>query len=157
MELKRIIFILALAAMPFVGCIADGVKILIVNSKDGTQTSFALADEPMVSCENGELAIVSGNRSFALNLADGKNYLFALEPTGINAVQMDGKIQLENGFIVFSGLEAGSIVTVYTQDGILVRENKADVNGLAVVDMTGLPKGILILKSNKKNIKIINR
>jgi hypothetical protein len=157
MRTKRIIIALALAALPLVECLAEGVKFLIVNSKDGTQTSFALAEEPRLSFSNGELCIVSSTRTFSMSLADVQNYAFLNETTGIAEVIKAGSVKLENGFIVFSGLTAGSRIAVYTQDGKIVKESKAETNGSAVVEVSGLPKGILLLHSNNTSIKIINR
>lgn len=157
MYLKRIFIVIMLSAMPFIGIFADGVRFLVVNAKDGTKTTFGLAEEPKISFSNGELNIVSSSRTFSISLADVQNYVFSEESTGITEVIKDGSVKLENGFVVFNGLAAGSKVVAFMQDGKLVKESRADSNGLAVFDLSGLPKGILILQSNKRTIKIINR
>lgn len=157
MRTKRIIIALMLATIPLIGCLAESVKFLIVNTTDGTRTSFALAEEPMVSFSNAELSIASNTRTFSISLADVQNFAFSEESTSIAEVIKGGSVKLENGFIVFSGLTAGSRIAVYTQDGKLIKESKAEANGLAVVEISSLPKGILLLHSNNTNIKIINR
>ena len=146
-----------LAALPWAECLADGVRFLVVNGKDGTKTTFALADNPKVSCKSGELIIIAGSRTFTLALADVQNYLFAEEPTGIENIIKDGSVKMENGCVVFCGLNAGSTVSVYLQDGRLIKESKTDADGDAIVDLSNLPKGVLIIHSNKTDIKIINR
>ena len=153
------LFIIAtmLAALPWAECLADGVRFLVVNGKDGTKTTFALSDNPKVSCKSGELTVTAGSRTFTLGLADVQNYLFAEESTGIEKVIKDGSVKMENGCVVFSGLNAGSIVSVYQQDGRLIKDSKADAGGNAIVELSGMPKGVLIIHSNKTDIKIINR
>ena len=146
-----------LAALPWAECLADGVRFLVVNGKDGTKTTFALSDNPKVSCKSGELTVTAGSRTFTLGLADVQNYLFAEESTGIENVIKDGSVKMENGCVVFSGLNAGSIVSVYQQDGRLIKDSKADADGNAIVELSGMPKGVLIIHSNKTDIKIINR
>lgn len=146
-----------LAALPLAECLADGVQFLVVNGKDGTKTTFALADNPKLSCKNSELTVEAGSRTFTLSLSDVQNYQFSAEPTGIEEVMKDGSVKIENGSVVFSGLNAGGVVSVYLQDGRLLKDSKADVGGNAVVKLSNLPKGILIIHSNKKDIKIINR
>ncbi len=146
-----------LAALPWAECLADGVRFLVVNGKDGTKTTFALSDNPKVSCKSGELTVTAGSRTFTLGLADVQNYLFAEESTGIENVIKDGSVKMENGCVVFSGLNAGSIVSVYQQDGRLIKDSKADAGGNAIVELSGMPKGVLIIHSNKTDIKIINR
>ena len=130
---------------------------MVVNGKDGTKTTFALSDNPKVSCKSGELTVTAGSRTFTLGLADVQNYLFAEESTGIENVIKDGSVKMENGCVVFSGLNAGSIVSVYQQDGRLIKDSKADAGGNAIVELSGMPKGVLIIHSNKTDIKIINR
>jgi len=146
-----------LAALPWAECLADGVRFLVVNGKDGTKTTFALSDNPKVSCKSGELTVTAGSRTFTLGLADVQNYQFAEESTGIENVIKDGSVKMENGCVVFSGLNAGSLVSVYLQDGRLLRDCKADGSGNAVVELSNMPKGVLIIHSNKTDIKIINR
>lgn len=146
-----------LAALPFGETLADGVRFLVVNAKDGARTTFALADEPKVSCKAGELTIISKGTTFTLSLADVMNYAFSEESTGIATIEKEGTVKLGNGRIVFNGLPAFSMISAYTQDGRLIKENKADANGMAVVDLSQLPKGFVILHSNKTDIKIVNR
>ena len=148
---------MAFAMLPLGECMADGVRFLVVNAKDGTKTTFALADEPKVSCKGGKLSIISSSSTFSLSLADVLNYTFSMDANGIREIVKDGSVKLENGYVLFDGLSAGSIVSAYLQDGRLVKECKADTNGSAVVDLSDLPKGIIILHSNKTDIKIINR
>lgn len=157
MRTKHFIIATILAALPLAECLADGVRFLVVNGRDGTKMTFALADNPKVSCKSGELTVIAGSRTFTLGLADVQNYQFAEESTGIENVIKDGSVKMENGCVVFSGLNAGSLVSVYLQDGRLLRDCKADGSGNAVVELSNMPKGVLIIHSNKTDIKIINR
>lgn len=157
MRTKHFIIATMLAALPWAECLADGVRFLVVNGRDGTKMTFALADNPKVSCKSGELTVIAGSRTFTLGLADVQNYQFAEEPTGIENVIKDGSVKMENGCVVFCGLNAGSTVSVYLQDGRLIKESKTDADGNAIVDLSNLPKGVLIIHSNKTDIKIINR
>lgn len=157
MSVKRFFILMAMVVLANGVCMADGVRFLVVNAKDGTNTIFALTDEPKVSCKGGELTIVSKSTTFTLSLADVRNYVFSEEKTGIIEAMKDRDIKLENGCVVLNGLLVGSIVSAYLQDGRLVKECKTDANGSAVVDLSVLPKGIIILHSNKTDIKIINR
>lgn len=152
-------FFILLAAMVLANgvCIADGVRFLVVNAKDGTKTTFAMAEEPKVLCKSGELTIVCKTTTFSLSLAYVRNYAFSEESTGIIEVIKDGDVKLENGCVVLNGLSADSVVSAYLQDGRLAKECKADSNGSVFIDLSDLPKGIVILHSNKTDIKIINR
>ena len=157
MSVKRIFILMVMVLLVNGLCMADGVRFLVVNAKDGTKTTFALADEPKVSCKAGELTIVSKNTTFSMGLSDVQNYVFSEESTGIIEVMKDGGFKIEHGCVVLNGLSAGSPVSAYLQDGRLAKECKADANGTAVMDLSDLPKGVVILHSNKTDIKIINR
>ena len=157
MRTKHFIIAMILVALPICDALADSVRYLVVNVKDGTMTTFALADEPKVSCKAGKLKIVSKGTTFSLNIADVRNYTFSEQSTGIAEVEKEGQLRMENGRIVFNGLPSGSMVSAYMQDGRLVKDFKSDANGTVVVDLSGLPKGIMILHSNKTDIKFINR
>ena len=157
MRTKNFFIATMLAALPLAECLADGVQFLVVNSKNGSKTTIALAENPRISCKDGNLNVVAGSRTFTLSLADVQNYQFSVESTGISEVLRDGGVRLENGCVVFSGLGADGTVSVYLQDGKQIKDCKADAAGSAAVGLSDLPKGILIIHSNKTNIKIINR
>ena len=155
--MKRIIIAMLLSVLPYGVCLADGARFLVVNSKDGTKTTFALADEPKISFVDGELSIVSNSQTFTTNIANVKYYAFAEESTGIGEVIKNGNLKFENGYVVFSGLTVGSKVTAYTQDGRLIKECTANANGTVFIDLSILPKGIIILHSSKTDIKVVKK
>lgn len=155
--MKRIIIAILLSVLPYGVCLADGARFLVVNSKDGTKTTFALADEPKISFVDGELSIVSNSKKFAMNIANVKNYTFAEESTGIGKVIKNGNVKVENGCVIFSGMTAGCKVSAYMQDGRLITEYTANTNGTAFIDLSILPQGIIILHSGKTDIKVVNR
>ena len=157
MRTKLIFIALILATLPLCEVLANGVRYLVVNAKDGTMTSFAFADEPKVSCKEGKLEIVSKSTTFSMSLTEVRNYAFSENLTGIAEVEKDRNLRMENGHVVFNGLPSGSKVSAYLQDGRLAKDFKTDANGTAVVDLSDLPKGIVILHSNKTDIKIINK
>lgn len=157
MRTRHFFIVLMLAVFPFCEALADGVRFLVVNAKDGTKTSFALADEPKVSCKAGNLEIVSKGTTFSMNLANVSNYVFSEASTGITEVEKGRNVKMGNGSVVFDGLQAGNLVSAYTQDGRLVKDFKADANGTAMVNLSSLPKGIVILHSNNTDLKIINK
>lgn len=157
MKAKRTIIALVLAVLPIVGCQADKARFLVINGKDETKTIFALADNPKILCKSGELIVVAGDRTFKLSLADVQNYQFSCEATGIAGVMENCIIKQEDGSLAFSGLRAGCAVFVCLQDGRLLKECKADDGGNASVELSSLPKGVLIIRYNKSGIKIVNR
>ena len=157
MRMKGIIIVMLLSVLPCCVCLADGARFWVVNAKDGTKTTFALADEPKISFIGGELSIISNSQTFTMSIADVKNYVFAEEAAGICEIIKSGNVKVENGCVIFSGLTVGSKVSAYMQDGRLIKECAANANGTAFIDLSILPQGIIILHSGKTDIKVVNR
>ncbi|SNU02998.1 hypothetical protein SAMN06298211_101181 [Prevotellaceae bacterium MN60] len=155
--MKGIIIAILLFVLPCGICHANGARFLIVNAKDGTKTTFALAEEPKVSLKSGELSIASNSRTFIIRIADVKNYAFAEESSGIGEIIKSVNVKVENGCVIFSNLMVDSKVSIYIQDGKLLKEVLANTDGTAFIDLSTLPKGILILHSDKMNIKVVSR
>lgn len=154
--MKGFVITIMLSVLSWTDCFADGARYLVVNAKDGTQMTFALTDEPRVSFAGGELSIVSNSRTFTMSIADVLNYSFAEKSSDIVDIVKSGNVKLEDGCVVFSGLICGSKVSAYMQDGRLIKECAADSNGTAFIDLSTLPKGILIFHSGKTVIKVVN-
>lgn len=154
--LKNIIvcFLLCLACKP---TMADNAQFLTINGKSNTKVTFALSDEPKISFEDGAMHIVSNLMAFSLSLSEITNYTFSEDPSDIAEITADNNFKLANGCILFNGLDAGSKIYTYLQDGRLLNECTADNNGSAVVDLKSMPKGLIILRSNKMSIKISNK
>lgn len=157
MRMKGIIITLMLYFLPWSNCFAEGVRFLVVSAKNGTKTTFALVDEPKVSFANGDMTIVSNSQTFSMSIANVLNYTFVEEASSIGEIIKNGDMKLEDGCVVFSGLTGGSKVSIYIQDGRLVKEFSANDKGVAYVDLTTLPKGVVILCSGKTVIKVLNR
>lgn len=135
----------------------DGYHFFVVKAKDGTSTTFALADEPKITNDNGELTIQGRNSTFKIKLSDVQSFTFLQQTTGIDSKIKDGDVRVTNDCVVFDGLPAGSKVSVYTADGTLVKNFVADGNGTVIIGLPDLPKGILVLHSARTSIKVINK
>lgn len=155
--MKRFIFILLLLFVLLVDSIADSGRLLVVKSKDGTQTTFALADKPTVSFGNGELIVEHKSLKFSIELVNVHNFTFTETSMAINEITKNGKFLIENGYLIFNGLPRGSTVSVITLDGRIVGVYNSDNNGNTIVNLADLHKGIFILRSDKLSVKITNR
>jgi len=135
------------------------LKYLIVTHDDGTITTFALADRPVVIPQDGELLISCKGETYTLTTSDIKNITFTeTEPTGIDdVVTPQNKPLLLAGRVLFSGLKAGALAELYTTGGVLLDRVKADATGAAVIDYSQLPAGIYIARAGKSNIKIAKK
>lgn len=157
MKVRGLVLVFMMTVMSFTDCLADGVRFLVVNGKNGAKATFALADEPIVKCKDGTLTVDSDKQHFTLNLADVQNYLFSSDGTAIRDVVKEGNVTMEDGYIFFKGLKAGTRIGIYLQDGRMAKESKTDDEGSISICLSELPKGILLLHAGEMNIKIINK
>ena len=129
------------------------VNILVVHQTNGTKTMFLLDDAPVITYSGNMLILKTATKEASMPVASVKNVTFEDDssiPTRINeaAITADG--------ILFLQLAAGSEVRVYTVDGRAVSTLKADSSGVAALDLSALPKGVLIIRTPDTTIKVNN-
>lgn len=137
----------------------ETVRSLVINHQDGKQTLFALKDAPVITIENEALLVeIGGQTKASILIADVLNYVIDDIPVGISSPEMKGqKPKLINGHVLFTQIEKGQAVAVYTTDGRLIKSYRANGNGQVDADLSALPHGAYIVKSPSTTIKFINK
>ena len=127
------------------------VNAVVVNMTDGTKVEFMLADEPVVTYSGNYLVLKTATKEVSVPVTSIINLSFADRntPTKIeSAPTADG--------VLFRLLPAGSEVRVFTVDGKSVCVQKADSDGSVALDLSRLPKGVLIINTPTTTIKVNN-
>ena len=137
---------------------AESVKYLVLNS-GGEETVIALADEPVMTINEGFLKVtVAGEEKLSADLSQGLSYKFSeANPTAIEDVLDDESSHLEQGHVYIVHARAGETVRVFTVDGKLVASQRISNEETADIDLTALGKGLYIVKSAKTSIKVMNK
>ena len=137
---------------------ADSVKYLVLNS-GGEETVIALADEPVMTINEGTLKVtVAGEEKLSADLSQGLSYKFLeADPTAIQEVLNKETSRLEQGHVYIAHAREGETVRVFTVDGKLVASQRINSEGTADIDLTTLAKGLFIVKSAKTSIKVMNK
>ena len=150
----------AMLVMVMLGIAAQAqVQYLIVTHSDGAASEFALADAPVVTCQNGTLEVTTAHQTLAIALSEVENYHFTetLPYTAIDEVKTDDtKPLIEAGHARFENLPEGTTVNIFTIDGRRAGSAIA-TDGSVDIDLTNLGTGIYILSTPKASYKIINR
>lgn len=141
-----------------VNTMASKVDYLVVDLTDGSQTVVALADQPTITSQGGELKVmVAGETKVSAALGDVKMYSFSADmPSSIKNIISESS-RLEQGHVYFTKAQAGETVAVYKSNGHLVKQVRISDDGSADIDLSTLPKGLYIVKSKKSSIKVINK
>lgn len=130
---------------------------LVVEESSGGVSRFDLGSNPILTCR-GDSLVVSSNEASASFLIDdvAKYYFRESESTEVTdklaSVQFvavkDGDVLIKNG-------KAGSVVDVYSADGLSVGRYAVSADGSLKISLTNLPKGVYLIKTNLATIKVI--
>ena len=136
---------------------AEGMKYVVFDLRDGTQTVIALQDKPVITCQSGELKVtVAGEEKVSASLGDVVKYYFSETPLSIFEMTEE-KPRIEMGHLYVTRGKAGDAVRVYTTDGRMVGTYPITANGTTDIDLTTLGKGLFIVRTAKASIKILNQ
>ena len=154
--LNRLVAVLCVVAMAFAAK-AQEAQFLIVTEQDGTMTSFALAEAPVLTMIDGTLTIVAGPQTYAVPIQDVVNYKFTDAVTAIDKVEKDTKPLIDAGMAHFENMKPGTPVHVYAIDGRLVTTVTATSGGSVDINLRDLGSGIFIVATPTASYKIQNR
>ena len=171
MRMKKNIFrilALILTLLPVGNLRADesktiDVQYLVVSHADATESQFELADSPTITFNGDSLTVTCNDDALTLSMTDVTDYHFITKQvtTSIKTVttptDSDTRPTIAFGEAKFTGLKAGSRVTVYNIKGQAVSSQQASVDGDVTIDLSSLPKGIYILKTPTRGYKIMNK
>ena len=128
------------------------VNAVVVNMTDGTKAVFMLADDPVITYSENFLVLKSATKEVSVLVT----YV-----TSVTLEDRSSTTKIESAFtadgVLFRQLPAGSEVRVFTVDGKSVCVQKVDSDGSVGLDLSRLPKGVLIIKTPETTIKVNNR
>ena len=160
-KLLTIMLLLTMLLVPIGMRADDKQNTLIVLTKDNVMHHFVLADKPTVTFEGTQLKVtcekVSASASF--NLADVIRFTYdGKSASGIDEMTVDpAEISMQDGTLVFSQMKAISTVNVYSTDGKLVRQLKAQRAGTYRLSLSSLRAGVYLVKADNITYKITKR
>lgn len=75
-------------------------------------------------------------------------------PSAVKELIADSKIDMRGGTAFVSNLKAHDIVNVYAANGTQVASAAANNNGVAQINLSSMPKGIIVIKAGSNSFKI---
>ena len=147
---KKIFFLFLWLLLPQV--MLAKVNAVVVHQTNGTKTVFLLADAPVVTYSGNTLVLKTTQKEASMPVEGIENVTF--EEYSVPTLIDEATITSDG--ILFRQLAAGSEVQVYTVDGKTVSTLKADGSGVVALDLSALPKGVLIIRTPDTTIKVNN-
>ena len=151
----RIIWLFVVALfLPLLAHAAGECCVTLVG-KDGSRTLFYLSDQPIISYVDNMLVVKSTKREVQVAIASIQ-YVDLSEVGGRVATAIEQPHFQANSSRML-GLRPGSAVQAYTVDGQLLQTFQVSADGEADIDLSSLPRGIVILRTATTSFKITNK
>ena len=143
-----------------VSSLADSQR-LVVWQKSGQKVYFDLNEEPETTFEDGNLVIRSSRTTVSYPLTNVLRYTYEGGTiTDVGDVKMrPGEVRfLQNAEqMAFDGLQDGTILEVYTLDGVKIKTVKAQGGQRTVVSLADQAAGTYIVKAGEATYKFMKR
>ena len=142
---------------------AEEMKYIIVWDKDGGCISFPLEENPCFKYNftDSLVSCITTSNTIDLPLKDVCKYTLDTQPvtpTSIEeAADNDGKMSYKADRIYLSNFKAYTVAGVYTADGAVVANYKADAEGNLTIPMDNWISGVYIVKVNNVSYKILKK
>ena len=134
---------------------------LVVWQKSGQKVYFDLNEEPETTFEDGNLVIRSSRTTVSYPLTNVLRYTYEGGTiTDVGDVKMrPGEVRfLQNAEqMAFDGLQDGTILEVYTLDGVKIKTVKAQGGQRTVVSLADQAAGTYIVKAGEATYKFMKR
>lgn len=131
---------------------------------DGSYDAFSFREHPVITCDGTTVKVVTRFTEIEFEEADVHKYTFSdsKEPiiTEIGSVPADGqrpRMKYKNDCVWIQGCAPGSLLRLFTLDGRGCGAYKVSADGRAEFNLSGLPVGIYILKTETITYKIIKK
>ena len=136
----------------------DGVW---VEQNDGSKQGFLFADKPKITYEADSLVFTTADATTKFPVADLKRLYFdndiVLSIGTVKAGSADKIVRATREGAELSGYAAGAAVAVYDLNGRLFQQLKVRQDGTLAVNLSALPQGVYVIKTEKTTIKIQKR
>ena len=140
--------------------LADSQR-LVVWQKSGQKVYFDLNEEPETTFEDGNLVIRSSRTTVSYPLTNVLRYTYEGGTiTDVGDVKMrPGEVRfLQNAEqMAFDGLQDGTILEVYTLDGVKIKTVKAQGGQRTVVSLADQTAGTYVVKAGEATYKFMKR
>ena len=150
---------MALAAMFGAAAQNSNDYALQVNTKDGNVVEYAFEYCPVATFDGDELVITDdrSDESLRCNMGDILNITIKKPSVGVQAIDAAShlKIAVTKDALTISGLQQNAEVVVFDMSGAKVASVSSDDEGLAVVVLERLSKGIYVASMPGNSFKFV--
>lgn len=149
---KKILF---LTFISMIGPITTQAKSLVLTLSDGSNVYYMLGTgvNPLMKFNDGQVTVnadtytFSGVKTMRISKTD--------DPTGIESIAANNKNFTLNGSTLY--INTTGEIKVYSADGNQINIPASENNGITAIDVSGLSKGVYIVKTEKASFKFLKK
>ena len=135
---------------------------VVIEDTNGETVSFLLSEDPHLKFNGQTVTVTTADVTIDYKAEEiARVYLTKSIPTGIDISELptnkEGKLSIEEGRIVITGLQAGESACVYQLTGVLAATMKANQEGQLIISINDMPGKISIVKTKHQSFKIIRK
>lgn len=132
----------------------------MIDFTDGTEMTFALAKQPVITFADQIIRVKVGSRSSEFEMSDVVNFHFKEDPSDIRSPRLGEDFEISwqgEDLIVISNATPDTLIRLYGIDGTFY-PNRVNADGERIeISLSALPKGIYLLNFNNSRTLKINR
>ena len=157
MRTKRT-FLMLMLAIATVGAWAQSAPRLVVWQKSGEKVFFDLNEMPETTFEDGKLVITTTKSTAYYQLENIVRYTYeGVTATDIALQTNERAVQVsrDGNAVTFRNLNEGATIAVYTANGLLLEQRKAESGKPITLSVEDRPSGVYLIKTEAETIKLM--
>lgn len=135
--------------------------LLVIDFTDGTEMTFALAKQPVITFADQIIRVKVGSRSSEFEMSDVVNFHFKEDPSDIRSPRLGEDFDLSwqgEDLMVISNATPDTIIRLYGVDGTFYPNRVNTIGDRVEISFSALPEGIYLLYfNNNRTIKIYRK
>lgn len=137
---------------------AEEKEAMVVETKGGSSVVFFFDEKPEMTFAAENVNIESTKETVLYPMNEVDQVRFEKRSVGVENTIGDSEISFRfEGDLIVEGMNPESTVAIYSLNGTLHLEGKADGNGKAVLPTETLVPGIYVVKADKISFKIVKK
>ncbi len=144
--------------------VPSDIKYLTLWGNDSSATSIPLDEHPVLTydMENDVITCKTSSKEITFSLSIIHKYTLEADEQSSTAIRFlrkddNGTMQVSDNGLSFGGFCPNAAISVYTVDGKLVANRRADTQGHSSISMSGWTKGVYIIKAGNITYKILKK
>lgn len=157
--MKRRLLTMLLLLSSLMATADEPISRLVVWAKNGTKTYFDLAENPKTTFEDNDLVITCESMTISYPLDQVLRYTYESVSADIDNISLKKivRISQRNDTLIMENLKQGTIVSLHTVDGKLVKAHTTGNSRSVAISLSDCPSGVYIVKANDVTYKMMKR